>query len=871
MKYKTQFIETSEAHDHITEKLTESRKRKMSPDTLHPIELFPGLPSEAAQYLAYGRDLASKLFPRNILVPNGHLFPLTLLKRTLWPYQMVGVEWLVNLFDSDVNGILIQGTELGDTVQIIAYLVSLAEHKHVWGPHLIVVPKVDMLRWYNDFQEWCPGLKVHLYYKPEVSLNRCTTDDSSGFHQVVITSYEFMGCRSQHLTNQKWCCLILGTGIIPDPRLNQILTKVVSERRVLITDSRPELMVSQFDLKDLLNFLLPHNLQSYDISGLKSSNVEMDKISSNKYIELLEPFILYRNLDDIKDQIPRMEEIFVECPMKLQQVNLYHNYLSETYMSLFGSKGPTNLQFINILIDLCCHPELCTPHLPKTPYVSPPLIQHVPLSLTFETFDFFKPLLFLPSEFDPAASALTSAKIFGGSDQLSFGLKVKDCLGKNTRYENTSTPQVVKNPNYCSCTYLCRCSLSIKNTLSGKILLNTPQMKQYYKTRLEYNVIRTLENSPPPLYGERTRNFFKLDDDWSWMRGFDMYNKLLDLVDYDYFRKFRCVLPSKTQTWPFVLHPSRLGLYLRTNCPIISPDWGHIFDKSGKLQRLDQLLAHITTKRSKIVIISQSLEILDMLEKYMCYRNLRYVRVDHTSAFEDHIILGDMFDKNISVNFLITTTITDAFDLNLSKADRFVLFDVEWRPNLRARLENYLKHACHNRKIYVYKLFAVGTIEEFLKETDLFGLINDKNLDAAKSAVEKITDLTLKKLLLAITEQKDLNFNQSDVFDSISRKAGRGKISDISQSILANCDLVSPIELFAMRQINMADLMVLRKKMTDHENIPLDSVDSLLTKWKKDRQIVEELQDLHLHSLPSDKIKKFDGFHAKELTKKVYK
>ena len=49
--------------------------------------------------------------------------------------------------DKKVNGILADEMGLGKTIQTIAVLAHLACEKHVWGPHLIVVPTSIILNW----------------------------------------------------------------------------------------------------------------------------------------------------------------------------------------------------------------------------------------------------------------------------------------------------------------------------------------------------------------------------------------------------------------------------------------------------------------------------------------------------------------------------------------------------------------------------------------------------------------------------------------------------------------------------------------------------------------------------------------------------
>ena len=82
---------------------------------------------------------------------------------TLKPYQMQGVEWMVSLYNNNLNGILADDMGLGKTIQTISLFAYLVEHKGNAGPFLVVVPLVTLSNWANELAKWVPDLKVVLY------------------------------------------------------------------------------------------------------------------------------------------------------------------------------------------------------------------------------------------------------------------------------------------------------------------------------------------------------------------------------------------------------------------------------------------------------------------------------------------------------------------------------------------------------------------------------------------------------------------------------------------------------------------------------------------------------------------------------------
>lgn len=74
----------------------------------------------------------------------------------LRPYQLEGLQWMLSLFNNNLNGILADEMGLGKTIQAISLIAYLIENKGVTGPHLIVAPKAVLPNWINEFSTWAP-------------------------------------------------------------------------------------------------------------------------------------------------------------------------------------------------------------------------------------------------------------------------------------------------------------------------------------------------------------------------------------------------------------------------------------------------------------------------------------------------------------------------------------------------------------------------------------------------------------------------------------------------------------------------------------------------------------------------------------------
>ena len=79
-------------------------------------------------------------------------------------YQLRGLEWLVSLYNNNLNGILADEMGLGKAIQTIALVTYLIEKKRNNGPYLIIVPLSTMSNWMLEFDRWAPAV-IKIPYK----------------------------------------------------------------------------------------------------------------------------------------------------------------------------------------------------------------------------------------------------------------------------------------------------------------------------------------------------------------------------------------------------------------------------------------------------------------------------------------------------------------------------------------------------------------------------------------------------------------------------------------------------------------------------------------------------------------------------------
>jgi SWI/SNF-related matrix-associated actin-dependent regulator of chromatin subfamily A protein 2/4 len=127
-------------------------------------------------------------------------------------YQVRGLEWLVSLYNNNLNGILADEMGLGKTIQTIALITYLMEKKKVNGPFLIIVPLSTLPNWVNEFARWAPSV-INIVYKGDPQNRRnIATLLKHGKFNCLSTTYEYVIRDKANLAKIRWRYMIIDEG-----------------------------------------------------------------------------------------------------------------------------------------------------------------------------------------------------------------------------------------------------------------------------------------------------------------------------------------------------------------------------------------------------------------------------------------------------------------------------------------------------------------------------------------------------------------------------------------------------------------------------------------------------------------------------------
>ncbi|KAL6753550.1 P-loop containing nucleoside triphosphate hydrolase protein [Haematococcus lacustris] len=158
---------------------------------------------------------------------------------SLREYQMVGLKWMVSLYNNHLNGILADEMGLGKTVQVMALIAYLMEHKKVFGPHLIIVPNAVMVNWKSELQQWLPCVRCVYYVGTKDERHRQYVQEVAPKNfNILVTTYEYIMRDRAKLSKIEWKYIIIDEAQRLKERqskLSKDLDRFVGGRRLLLT------------------------------------------------------------------------------------------------------------------------------------------------------------------------------------------------------------------------------------------------------------------------------------------------------------------------------------------------------------------------------------------------------------------------------------------------------------------------------------------------------------------------------------------------------------------------------------------------------------------------------------------------------------
>jgi SWI/SNF-related matrix-associated actin-dependent regulator 1 of chromatin subfamily A len=134
---------------------------------------------------------------------------------------------------------------------------------------------------------------------------------------------------------------------------------------------------------------------------------------------------------------------------------------------------------------------------------------------------------------------------------------------------------------------------------------------------------------------------------------------------------------------------------------------------SGKFVILDKLLKEKIGAGSRVLIFSQFVIMLDILEEFLKLKSYKYCRLDGSTAIsERQDLIDDYNDKESEMNVFLLSTKAGGMGINLTAANVVIMHDIDYNPFNDKQAEDRCHRVGQTKTVEVYKLISKESIDE---------------------------------------------------------------------------------------------------------------------------------------------------------------
>jgi SNF2 family DNA or RNA helicase len=140
----------------------------------------------------------------------------------------------------------------------------------------------------------------------------------------------------------------------------------------------------------------------------------------------------------------------------------------------------------------------------------------------------------------------------------------------------------------------------------------------------------------------------------------------------------------------------------------------------GKWKVLARLLQQWHADGDKVLLFSTNLRLLQFIEFFLAREGHSFVRLDGSTPQPRRQQLVDQFNRDGSIFVFLISTTAGGTGLNLTAANRVVVFDPHWNPSHDLQAIDRAYRFGQTRDVFVYRLIGAGSLEEVVYGRQLY-------------------------------------------------------------------------------------------------------------------------------------------------------
>mgnify|MGYP000516678473 CR=1 FL=1 len=138
----------------------------------------------------------------------------------------------------------------------------------------------------------------------------------------------------------------------------------------------------------------------------------------------------------------------------------------------------------------------------------------------------------------------------------------------------------------------------------------------------------------------------------------------------------------------------------------------YLLATSGKMVLLDKLLPKLRSQGHRVLLFSQMVRMLDIIQDYLTLKGYSFERIDGGVKINERQAAIDRFSAPGSDRFIfLICTRAGGFGINLTAADTVIIYDSDWNPQNDIQAQARCHRIGQDKAVKVYRLITNRTYE----------------------------------------------------------------------------------------------------------------------------------------------------------------
>ncbi|XP_010735853.3 DNA excision repair protein ERCC-6 [Larimichthys crocea] len=142
--------------------------------------------------------------------------------------------------------------------------------------------------------------------------------------------------------------------------------------------------------------------------------------------------------------------------------------------------------------------------------------------------------------------------------------------------------------------------------------------------------------------------------------------------------------------------------------------------RSGKLIVVESLLRLWFKQGHRVLLFTQSRQMLDIFEVFVRENMYSYLKMDGTTTIASRQPLIARYNEDKSIFIFLLTTKVGGLGVNLTGANRVIIYDPDWNPSTDTQARERAWRIGQKQQVTIYRLLTAGTIEEKIYHRQIF-------------------------------------------------------------------------------------------------------------------------------------------------------